>query len=118
MTELSYIMFSSDAKIVSDHMILSNMPEYTSYSELESAFLSALTSDDRNIFHTFCSSYKIHTRLFPLINFYPYHFAFAEKLRVGREIKNIVFVAKDTWQLHPLMLPSSESLREITNSLI
>ncbi len=118
MTELSYIMFSPDAKVESEHMILSNMPEHTSYSELENAFLSALTSEERTIFHAFCSSDKIHTRIFPLINFYPYHFAFAEKLRIGREIKNIVFVAKDTHHLHPLMLPSSESLREITNTLI
>ena len=96
MKELPLIMFSTDSKIVSEHMVLSNMPGCRSHSELENAFFSALAIDERRAFHSFCSTEAVITRIFPLINFYPYHFAFAEKVRIESEIIIIVFLAENT----------------------
>ena len=112
------MIFSSDARLASEHLILSAMPRLESAKDLEDAFMSSLTRDDAEVFADFCSRKDYSFRFFRLLNFYPFHFAFMEKCRIGSEIKNIVFLAEDIAQLHSLMSPASETLRNITSGLV
>jgi len=112
------MIFSSDAKLISEHLILSKKPEFKTSLELENAFLSSLTRDDSIIFKNFCASNSCNFRIYHLVNFHPYHFAFAEKFCIDNEIKNLVLVYEDISTLRNLMSPASETLRDITKSLI
>lgn len=118
MTELPSMIFSSDAVMTSEHLVLASMPDFCSSHDLEAAFLASLALGDAAAFAEFCASDVADFRIFHLINLYPYHFAFAEKCRIGGEIQNIVFLAEDASPLHSLMSPASESLRDMANDLI
>lgn len=111
------MIFDTNGKLVSEHMVLANMPVYRTNIELENAFIGSLAKSDATAFLDFCSRKSGEVRIYPLINLYPYHFAFTEKCSVGDVTLNIVFLSENAERIHELMTPTSESLRDILSSL-
>ncbi len=117
------MVFTDCAVLEGEHLILSNMPEFCSLSELESAFRLALKRGDRCGFNRFCrsavsSNIAENFRLYRLIGFYPYRFALAEKCIINGGIKTLVFISERIAELHALMVPTSNNLRDIAGEAV
>lgn len=98
--------------------MLSAMPRFANNEELERGFFASLARDEKYSFQKFCSSDDDSARIYRLIKFPPYCFAFLQKFRVGGNYVNIAFFAENISALYNLMSPSSGALCDIADALI
>lgn len=120
MPDLPSLVFSTDAKLLSERMVIMNLPRFTCIGEVESSFFASMKRGDCAGFTEFCrksiesSLDNTDFRIYQLINLYPFRFAFCEKNLIDGKTYTVVFLSKKLSDLHVLMSPSSQFYRDIT----
>ncbi len=124
MSDLPSLIFSTEAKLKSERLVFLNMPQFNSLSELESAFFSSITKNELKCFIEYCSRSlsdikpDMDFKIYRLINFFPYRFAFCEKCFIDNTTLNILFLSENIVDFHSLMLPTHYNFRDTTSRLV
>ncbi len=124
MSELPCLIFSDDVRLCDQSGVVEILPKFKEFSVLETAFFTSLRRGDRVKFKEFCSASlstdndALNYKIFQLIGFPPFRFAFCEKNFASSTCLNVVFLAVNMAQLYPLMSPASVYYTTVTGQII